>query len=111
MHQTRKRLLNHDKATKYVYIGSVITIIIIILVHIFVPILPQHSGYHDYADKRTLFGIPFFYNVISNVFFVVFGLIGFVYCLINDIPERWFWCSFFICDTICGIGSGKFVKN
>ena len=35
---------------------------------------PQH--YHHYADERTLLGIPFFWNVASNVPFAVIGLFG-----------------------------------
>jgi len=43
------------------------------------PLLPriaQDPSYHQFADQRTLLGIPNFWNVISNLPFVVVGAIG-----------------------------------
>jgi Ceramidase len=43
------------------------------------PLLPpiaQDAGYHQFADQRTLLGIPNFWNVISNFPFVVVGAVG-----------------------------------
>ena len=39
------------------------------------PILQDHS-YHRFADERTLFGIPNFWNVVSNVPFIAVGAVG-----------------------------------
>src|SRR4029077_7804963 len=36
------------------------------------PIL-QDQSYHRFADERTLFGIPNFWNVVSNVPFIAVG--------------------------------------
>ena len=41
-----------------------------------VPAIPQDQAYHLFADQRTLFGIPNFWNVGSNIPFVVAGAIG-----------------------------------
>ncbi|HSB79244.1 MAG TPA: ceramidase domain-containing protein [Candidatus Methylomirabilis sp.] len=41
-----------------------------------VPPIPQDIAYHDFADKRTLFGLPNFWNVTSNLSFVMVGLVG-----------------------------------
>jgi hypothetical protein len=41
-----------------------------------VPAIPQDQAYHLFADQRTLFGIPNFWNVVSNIPFVVAGAIG-----------------------------------
>jgi hypothetical protein len=38
--------------------------------------LAQDPGYHAFADRRTLLGIPNFVNVASNVFFLLVGLTG-----------------------------------
>jgi hypothetical protein len=38
--------------------------------------LAQPQAYHDYADARELAGIPHFWNVMSNVPFLVVGLAG-----------------------------------
>jgi ceramidase len=41
----------------------------------FAPI-PQDPAYHEFADRRTLFGIPNFCNVLSNLPFVLVGAFG-----------------------------------
>jgi hypothetical protein len=40
------------------------------------PPIPQNPSYHDFADQRTLFGIPNFWNVVSNGPFAVIGAMG-----------------------------------
>ena len=42
-----------------------------------VPRVPQPQSYHDFADPRTLLGIPNFLDVASNLLFVVSGAAGF----------------------------------
>ena len=39
------------------------------------PIL-QDQSYHRFADERTLFGIPNFWNVVSNLPFIAVGAVG-----------------------------------
>ena len=39
------------------------------------PIL-QNPDYHQFADQRTLFGIPNFWNVVSNFPFIAVGAVG-----------------------------------
>lgn len=36
----------------------------------------QNQGYHQFADQRALFGIPNFWNVISNLPFIAVGAAG-----------------------------------
>ena len=38
--------------------------------------IPQPAGYHDLADQRALLGIAHFWNVVSNLPFLVIGLMG-----------------------------------
>jgi len=40
------------------------------------PPLLQDQSYHEFADQRKLFGIPNFWNVISNLPFIGVGLAG-----------------------------------
>jgi hypothetical protein len=40
------------------------------------PPLPQDPTYHTFADRRTFFGIPNFWNVCSNLAFVLVGAFG-----------------------------------
>jgi len=38
--------------------------------------IPQDPAYHEFADRRTLFGIPNFRDVFSNLPFVLVGVYG-----------------------------------
>ncbi len=40
------------------------------------PPIAQDQSYHEFADQRTLFGIPNFWNVVSNLPFVAIGAVG-----------------------------------
>jgi hypothetical protein len=47
-----------------------------IMVALLLPPISQPPGYHDFADQRSLFGIPHVWNVLSNLAFVLAGGIG-----------------------------------
>ena len=38
--------------------------------------IPQNPAYHQFADQRTLLGVPHFWNVVSNFIFVLVGVMG-----------------------------------
>jgi len=40
------------------------------------PPLLQNQDYHQFADQRELFGIPNFWNVVSNLPFIAIGAVG-----------------------------------
>src|SRR5215831_14489116 len=40
------------------------------------PAIPQDQSYHQFADQRRLFGIPNFWNVVSNLPFLAVGAAG-----------------------------------
>jgi Ceramidase len=40
------------------------------------PPIPQDQSYHQFADQRTILGIPNFWNVVSNLPFLVVGAAG-----------------------------------
>ena len=40
------------------------------------PPIPQDPAYHEFADRRTLFGIPNFWNLFSSLAFVLVGAFG-----------------------------------
>ncbi|HXX07651.1 MAG TPA: ceramidase domain-containing protein [Pseudolabrys sp.] len=40
------------------------------------PPIPQDQSYHEFADQRTIFGIPNFWNVVSNIPFIAVGVAG-----------------------------------
>jgi Ceramidase len=44
----------------------------------FLPPIPQDPAYHAFADQRTILGIDNFWNVVSNLPFIVVGVFGLV---------------------------------
>jgi len=43
---------------------------------LFLPRIPQDQSYHAFADQRMFFGIPNFWNVVSNIPFIAVGVAG-----------------------------------
>lgn len=73
--------------------------------------IPQDPEYHLFADARTLLGIPHFWNVVSNLPFVVAGLAGVALLLRGNahgvLPElRPAYHALFIGSALVGLGSG-----
>jgi hypothetical protein len=68
-----------------------------------VPKIPQDQAYHLFADQRTLVGIPNFWNVVSNIPFVVVGALGLTR-LRNDTATTVLFFGFFL----TGIGSAYY---
>lgn len=62
---------------------------------LFVPPIPQPQAYHQFADQRTLFGIPNFWNVISNLPFVLVGVLGLKF-LRRDLSAGVFFLGVFL---------------
>jgi hypothetical protein len=50
--------------------------VIAIVAMLFVPRIPQDPGYHTFIDTRSLLGVPNFWNVFSNIGYLVVGLYG-----------------------------------
>jgi hypothetical protein len=61
-----------------------ITAIAIIALGIYGPI-PQPAGYHEFADQRSLVGIPHFANTLSNLPFLLVGIAG-IFLFRHGIP-------------------------
>jgi hypothetical protein len=61
-------------------------VLAIVIFLILMPPLPQDQNYHAFADRRTLLGIPNFWDVVSNFPFAVVGLIGLL--TFRDFPSR-----------------------
>jgi ceramidase len=68
------------------------------------PPIPQDQSYHDFADERTLFGIPNFWNVVSNLPFLVVGAAG-LQRRFRDDPAT---VVFFLGVFLTGIGSSYY---
>jgi hypothetical protein len=68
-----------------------------------VPKIPQDQAYHLFADHRTLVGIPNFWNVVSNIPFIVVGGLGLARFR-NDAATIVLFFGFFL----TGIGSAYY---
>ena len=53
-----------------------VSLVAIIAVFLFVGPYPQPQSYYAFADERTLFSIPNFWNVASNFVFLIPGIAG-----------------------------------
>jgi len=91
---------------------SLISILGIIGVLILAPI-EQDLGYHVFVDQRTIIGIPNFWNVISNIPFLIVGVIG-LYSILNTkeivfITEmKIAYTLFFVGVSLVAFGSGYY---
>jgi hypothetical protein len=56
--------------------GLLVFVVASLLGLLLLPPIVQYQNYHNFADQRTLFGIPNFWNVASNVPFIVIGAVG-----------------------------------
>lgn len=59
-----------------------------VIVAVVAPPLRQDPAYHDFADRRAFFGIPYALNVLSNVGFLLVGVWSFVAVARARVP-RW----------------------
>ena len=71
--------------------------------------IKQDLAYHCFIDTRDLFGIPNFYNVISNLPFFLVGIFGVLFSTkqtqSNVKPE---WLCFFASISLVSIGSAYY---
>jgi hypothetical protein len=82
------------------------------------PPIAQDPSYHDFADERTIWGVPNFLNVASNFPFVVVGALGLGWLFRHDvvrphgpnqeIAERWPLLAFFAGVLLTGFGSSYY---
>jgi hypothetical protein len=62
----------------------VLAAIAIAATFVFVPYFPQPSAYHQFADTRAIAGIPNGWNVLSNLPFLIVGVLS----LVTVAPQR-----------------------
>ena len=48
----------------------------LLVVALLLPPMPQDPEYHNFADRRMLLDIPNFFDVISNLPFLLIGALG-----------------------------------
>ena len=57
-------------------LGLLVFMLASLLGLLLLPPIVQNQNYHDFADQRSLFGIPNFWNVVSNIPFIGIGAVG-----------------------------------
>jgi hypothetical protein len=82
------------------------------------PPLPQPPEYHQFADQRALLGISNFFNVSSNVVFLLVGAAGVAVLLRNRTPHasrplldplvRWSYLVLFAAVALTCVGSAYY---
>jgi len=90
-----------------------ITVVALVL---FLPPIHQDLNYHSFADQRTLWGIPNFLNVASNLPFAAVGLLGIWFIGVQtrncqaflDPRERWPYLILFAGVSMTALGSGYY---
>lgn len=100
-----------NKTTQTIVIWSLI-LALCAAIFAFVPKIPQDLSYHNFADAQALWSIPNFADVLSNLPFVIVGLIG-VWTVWQKTEamlqhESWFWLIFFFGVFLVGFGSGYY---
>jgi hypothetical protein len=88
---------------------SVVGPLLLLLFH---PPIPQPQAYYNFADRRTLLGIPNFFDVTTNLGFLLVGVEGLRVCL----RHRWggmrpAWIALFVGLVSVTFGSGYFHWN
>ncbi len=73
-------------------------------------VIEQDPAYHNFADQRGYFGLPRFFDVISNVPFLVVGLLGMWAARKRLVPgpRRIYWLTFFTGVALVAFGSGYY---
>lgn len=78
----------------------------------FLPPIPQSQSYHHFADQRTAFGIPRAFDVLSNLAFLISGMMGLWFVLrsrkILDAGTRWAFATLFFGLILTSFGSSYY---
>ena len=83
-----------------------------LVVMLFLEPFGQNAEYHNFADKRALFGIPNFLDVASNLAFLIVGIIGLRICLKKHLGNlRTAWIVLFAGITLVSVGSAYYHLN
>lgn len=91
----------------------IVSVGILLFAFIITPPVPQDVTYHQFADNRNLYHMENFWNVISNLPFILLGLIGFI-TILNISPEQYHYVfkkhhfMFFTGIFLTGFGSAYY---
>ncbi len=102
---------NQRLAVKAVVIFGIAALVVVFAA--LAPPLPQDAAYHQFADQRRIWSIPNFWNVVSNLPFLVLGVLGSLLVLRRKTPGglpqlRAAYLIFFLGVTLVAAGSGYY---
>jgi len=76
---------------------------------LFIAPIPQDPAYHQFADLKTVWGIPNFLNVVTSLPLLVVGLLGSISGRIHQLTiAPWSWRTLFGAVTLVGLGSAYY---
>ena len=86
--------------------------VVAFVVTAFLPSIPQPQSYHHFADQRTIFGIAHGLDVLSNLAFLLSGLLGILFVATFgralDSGTRWAFSTLFFGLVLTSIGSAYY---
>ena len=102
--------LTHHRSKVLLLAGIAVVGVVTVIAH---GPIPQPEGYHAFADQRHLLGIPNFWNVVSNLPFLVVGLAGLFTLGRRPTPGILpallpSYLAFFLGTVLVSIGSGYY---
>ena len=93
-----------------------LSLVITVLVVIIIPPVSQDPEYHNFEDQRSISGIAHFWNVVTNIPFILLGIIGFFKIYKQDLKGRLphlfkAYLTFFMGLVLTGLGSAYYHLN
>jgi hypothetical protein len=89
--------------------------VVIAIIALLLPLIPQPMSYHQFADQRAWLGIPNFGDVASNLPFALVGIWGLIFLLrpstqnrFADPRERWIYVLMFAGLLLTAFGSAYY---
>lgn len=88
--------------------------IVIAIIALLLPSIPQPLAYHNFADQRGWLGIPNFGDVVSNAPFAIVGVWGLIFLFtpnaarFSDPRERWLYTVMFAGLILTAFGSAYY---
>jgi hypothetical protein len=95
---------------KHYALYGIIALPLILLLTMVGPIT-QSQAYHHFADDNFFLGVPNFHNVISNLFFIIFPIIGFLHVKNGESRMTPSWFVYLIGVLFVGPGSAYYHYN
>lgn len=80
--------------------------VVALVAMVFVPRIPQDPAYHLFMDTRTIAGVPNFWNVFSNIGYLLVGVWGLMQ--IRRLPSRSFRAPYVVfCVAVIWVAFGS----